>query len=107
MLLNVEPDMDVANGAAAIAALKQAQTVMAFTAYDSDVLREVADVLLPITPFTETSGSFISMEGRLQSFHGVVQAYREARPLWKVLRVLGNVLELPGFEYENTQQILT
>ena len=106
MLLNVEPDMDVANGAAAIAALKQAQTVMAFTAYDSEVLREVADVLLPITPFTETSGSFISMEGRLQSFHGVVQAYREARPLWKVLRVLGNVLELPGFEYENTQQIL-
>ena len=106
MLLNVEPDMDVANGAAAIAALKQAQTVMAFTAYDSNVLREVADVLLPITPFTETSGSFISMEGRLQSFHGVVQAYREARPLWKVLRVLGNVLELPGFEYENTQQIL-
>ena len=106
MLLNVEPDMDVANGAAAIAALKQAQTVMAFTAYDSEVLREVADVLLPITPFTETSGSFISMEGRLQSFHGVVQAYKEARPLWKVLRVLGNVLELPGFEYENTQQIL-
>ena len=106
MLLNVEPDMDVANGAAAIAALKQAQTVMAFTAYDSDVLREVADVLLPIVPFTETSGSFINMEGRLQSFHGVVQAYKEARPLWKVLRVLGNVLELPGFEYENTQQIL-
>ncbi|KDN12027.1 NADH-ubiquinone oxidoreductase chain G [Snodgrassella communis] len=107
MLLNVEPDIDVANGAAAIAALKQAQTVMAFSAYDSEVLREVADVMLPITPFTETSGSFINMEGRLQSFHGVVQAYGEARPLWKVLRVLGNVLELPGFEYENTQQILT
>ncbi|NUE67650.1 NADH-quinone oxidoreductase subunit NuoG [Snodgrassella sp. ESL0253] len=107
MLLNVEPDMDVANGAAALAALKQAQTVMAFSAYDSEVLREVADVMLPITPFTETSGSFISMEGRLQSFHGVVRAYGEARPLWKVLRVLGNVLELPGFEYENTQQILT
>lgn len=106
MLLNVEPDMDVTNGAAAIAALKQAQTVMAFTAYDSAVLREVADVMLPITPFTETSGSFINMEGRLQSFHGVVQAYGEARPMWKVLRVLGNVLELAGFEYENTQQIL-
>lgn len=106
MLLNIEPDMDVANGAAAIAALKQAQTVMAFTVYDSEILRDVADVMLPITPFTETSGSFISMEGRLQSFHGVVQAYGEAKPLWKVLRVLGNVLELPGFEYENTQQIL-
>lgn len=106
MLLNVEPDMDVADGAAAVSALKQAQTVMAFTAYDSPVLREVADVLLPITPFAETSGSLINMEGRLQSFHGVVQAQGAARPLWKVLRVLGNVLDLDGFEYENTQQIL-
>ena len=106
MLFNVEPDMDVANGSAAITALKQAQTVMAFTAYDSDVLREVADVLLPITPFTETSGSLINMEGRLQSFHGVVQAFGEARPLWKIVRVLGNILELGGFDYENTQQIL-
>ena len=106
LLLNVEPDMDVANGAAAVAALKQAQTVMAFTAFDSPVLREVADVLLPITPFTETSGSFINMEGRLQSFHGVVKAAGEARPLWKVLRVLGNVLGLSGFDYESSEQIL-
>lgn len=106
MLFNVEPDMDLANGTAAINALKQAQTVMAFSAYDSDTLREVADVLLPITPFVETSGSLINMEGRLQSFHGVVQAYGQARPLWKVLRVLGNRLELAGFDYENTQQIL-
>ena len=73
---------------------------------DSPVLREVADVLLPITPFTETSGSFINMEGRLQSFHGVVKAAGEARPLWKVLRVLGNVLGLSGFDYESSEQIL-
>lgn len=107
MLFNVEPDMDVAHGAQAIAALKQAQTVMAFSAYDSETLREVADVMLPITPFTETSGSFVNMEGRIQSFYGVVQAYGQARPLWKVVRVLGNILSLSGFEYENTQQILT
>lgn len=106
MLLNVEPHMDVADGAAAVAALRQAQTVMAFGAYDSEVLRDVADVLLPITPFTETSGSFINMEGRLQSFHGVVKAVGAARPLWKVLRVLGNVLELAGFDYESSEQIL-
>lgn len=106
MLLNVEPDMDVANGAAAVAALKTAQTVMAFTVYDSEVLREVADVMLPITPFTETSGSFINMEGRLQSFHGVVKAVGEARPLWKVLRVLGNVLGLAGFDYDSSEAIL-
>lgn len=106
LLLNVEPDMDVADGVAAIAALKQAQTVMAFTAFDSDTLREVADVLLPVTPFTETSGSLINMEGRLQSFHGVVQAQGESRPLWKVLRVLGNVLGLDGFAYDNSQQVL-
>ncbi|MDF7675265.1 NADH-quinone oxidoreductase subunit NuoG [Neisseriaceae bacterium ESL0693] len=107
MLFNVEPDLDMVHGARAIAALKEAQTVMAFSAYDSETLREVADVMLPITPFTETSGSFVNMEGRVQSFYGVVQAYGQARPLWKVVRVLGNLLSLSGFEYENTQQILT
>lgn len=106
MLLNVEPDIDVADGYAAISALKEAQTVMAFTAYDSPILREVADVLLPITTFVETSGSFINMEGRVQSFHGVVKPVGDARPLWKVLRVLGNVLGCDGFEYENSQQVL-
>ncbi|WP_037585687.1 NADH-quinone oxidoreductase subunit NuoG [Stenoxybacter acetivorans] len=106
MLFNVEPEIDIADGAAAIAALKQAQTVMAFTAYDSAVLRDVADVLLPITPFTETSGSLINMEGRLQSFRGVVKAVGDARPLWKVLRVLGNMLELADFDYDCSEEIL-
>ena len=67
---------------------------------------EVCDVLLPIAPFTETSGSFINMEGRLQSFYGVVKGLGDSRPLWKVLRVLGNVFALQGFEYDSSEQVL-
>ncbi|WP_373747361.1 molybdopterin-dependent oxidoreductase, partial [Neisseria dentiae] len=106
LLLNVEPEIDVAGGAKAVAALKQAQSVMAFTPFESEILREVCDVMLPIAPFTETSGSFINMEGRLQSFHGVVKGLADSRPLWKVLRVLGNVFGLDGFEYDSSEQVL-
>ncbi|MDO1510682.1 MULTISPECIES: NADH-quinone oxidoreductase subunit NuoG [unclassified Neisseria] len=106
LLLNVEPEIDVANGGKAVAVLKQAQSVMAFTPFESETLREVCDVMLPIAPFTETSGSFISMEGRVQSFHGVVKGFADSRPLWKVLRVLGNVFELEGFEFDSSEQVL-
>ena len=106
LLLNVEPEADVAGGAAAVDALKQAKSVMAFTPFVSETLLDVCDVLLPIAPFTETSGSFVNMEGRLQSFHGVVKGLGESRPLWKILRVLGNLLELEGFEYDSSEQIL-
>lgn len=106
LLMNVEPDVDVAGGAAVMTSLVQAQTVMAFTAFESEALRQVCDVLLPIAPYTETSGSFINMEGRLQSFHGVVKALGESRPLWKILRVLGNVFEFSGFDYDNSEQVL-
>ncbi|UOO82111.1 NADH-quinone oxidoreductase subunit NuoG [Uruburuella testudinis] len=106
LLFNVEPDIDVADGARAVAALKQAQSVMAFTPFVSETLLDVCDVLLPVAPFTETSGSLINMEGRLQSFHGVVKGLGDSRPLWKVLRVLGNVFSLAGFEYESSEQVL-
>ena len=106
LLLNVEPELDVLGGSRVVNALKQAGSVMAFTAYENPNLLEVCDVLLPIVPFTETSGSFINMEGRLQSFHGVVKALGEARPLWKILRVLGNVLNVEGFDYETSEQVL-
>ena len=79
---------------------------MAFTPFVSEMLLDVCDVLLPIAPFTETSGSFINMEGRLQSFHGVVQGFGDSRPMWKVLRVLGNLFDLKGFEYHDTAAIL-
>jgi len=80
--------------------------VLAFSAYESETLLDVADVLLPIAPFTETSGSLVSMEGRLQSFHGVVKGLGDSRPLWKVLRVLGNVFELDGFDFETSADVL-
>jgi NADH-quinone oxidoreductase subunit G len=67
---------------------------------------EVSDVLLPIAPFTETSGSFVNAEGRLQSFHAVVKPLGEARPAWKVLRVLGSMLGLQGFDAETSQAVL-
>ncbi|SSY70247.1 NADH-quinone oxidoreductase subunit NuoG [Alysiella crassa] len=106
LLLNVEPEIDVLGGVEAMAALKQAATVMAFTAYESKALLDVCDILLPIVPFTETSGSFINMEGRLQSFHGVVKTLGEARPLWKVLRVLGNVFDVQGFDFNSSEEVL-
>jgi NADH-quinone oxidoreductase subunit G len=67
---------------------------------------DVSDVLLPIAPFTETSGSFVNTEGRLQSFHAVVRPLGEARPAWKVLRVLGNLLGLGGFDADSSQAVL-
>jgi NADH-quinone oxidoreductase subunit G len=64
-------------------------------------------VLLPIAPFTETAGSFVNAEGRLQTFTGVAPPLGETRPAWKVLRVLGNLLELDGFEQDNAEQVRT
>jgi NADH-quinone oxidoreductase subunit G len=65
-----------------------------------------SDVLLPIAPFTETSGTFVNAEGRVQGFHAVVKPLGETRPAWKVLRVLANLLGLPGFDFESSQAVL-
>ncbi len=104
VLLGCEPEFDSANGAAALAALKQAEFVVALSPFQTRAV-EYADVLLPIAPFTETSGTFVNTEGRVQGFKGVVQPLGETRPAWKVLRVLGNLLELDGFAYESTEQV--
>ncbi|MEP6607311.1 MAG: NADH-quinone oxidoreductase subunit NuoG, partial [Burkholderiaceae bacterium] len=97
LLWNLEPDYDTANPAATARALQKADTVIAFSVYRNGAL-DYADAILPITPFTETAGSFVSCEGRVQSFNATVRPAGEARPGWKVLRVLGNLLELAGFE---------
>jgi len=78
--------------------------VVAFTSF-KDAAVEGADVLLPIAPFTETSGTFVNAEGRVQGFHGVVKPLGDTRPGWKVLRVLGNLLGLSGFDFETTEQV--
>jgi NADH-quinone oxidoreductase subunit G len=67
---------------------------------------DISDVLLPIAPFTETSGTFVNAEGRVQSFHAVVQPLGETRPAWKVLRALANVMSLPGFDFDTSQEVL-
>jgi NADH-quinone oxidoreductase subunit G len=104
LLLNVEPVLDMADPQAAHAALQGAEMVVAFTSF-KDAAVEGADVLLPIAPFTETAGTFVNAEGRVQSFHGVVKPLGDTRPAWKVLRVLGNLLGLSGFEQESADQV--
>jgi NADH-quinone oxidoreductase subunit G len=104
LLLNTEPVLDAANAAAARQALGGSGLVVGLTAF-KDTMADVADVLLPIAPFTETAGCFVNAEGRAQSFHGVVKPAGDARPGWKVLRVLGNLLGLPGFDFETAEDV--
>ena len=80
--------------------------VIGLSPYRSQALEEVCDVLLPIGTFMETSGTFVNCEGRWQSFGGVANPVGEARPGWKVLRVLGNLLEVDGFDYESSEEVL-
>jgi NADH-quinone oxidoreductase subunit G len=104
LLLDVEPSLDAADATAATAALAGAEMVVALTPFKSAAGAH-ADVLLPIAPFTETSGTFVNAEGRVQSFHGVVKPLGEARPAWKVLRVLGNMLDIAGFDFETSEDV--
>ncbi|MEY8688250.1 MAG: NADH-quinone oxidoreductase subunit NuoG [Leptothrix sp. (in: b-proteobacteria)] len=103
LLFNTEPVLDSANAAAAAKALAAAEMVVSFSPFSANI--EFADVMLPIAPFTETAGSFVNAEGRLQSFHGVVRPLGDARPGWKVLRVLGNMLGLDGFGQDSAEQV--
>jgi NADH-quinone oxidoreductase subunit G len=103
VLLNAEPELDAANPQQAIAALNGAEMVVAMSAFKHGL--DYADVLLPISPFSETAGTFVNCEGRAQSFNGTVKPLGETRPAWKVLRVLGNLLGLSGFDYENSESI--
>jgi NADH-quinone oxidoreductase subunit G len=104
LLLNTEPVEDSAAGAKAVAALAAMQMVVTLSPFKTNMA--FSDVLLPIAPFTETSGSFVNAEGRLQSFHAVVKPLAETRPAWKVLRVLANMLGLPQLAFETSQDVL-
>jgi NADH-quinone oxidoreductase subunit G len=104
LLLGVEPGADSIH-AGALAALGGAQFVAALTPYASEELKAVAHVLLPIGSFAETSGTYVSLEGEWQSFPGAAQPVGESRPAWKVLRVLGNLLGLPGFEQQSSEDV--
>jgi NADH-quinone oxidoreductase subunit G len=105
ILLNNEPQFDSAAGATALKALGECKMVVSLSPFKANL--DIADVILPISPFTETSGTFINAEGRVQSFHAVVKPLGETRPAWKVFRALANVLKLPGFDQDSSQEVLT
>lgn len=104
LLMNVEPEFDTYNAQQALKAIKSSEFVVSMSAYKGNA-GDYADVLLPIAPFTETSGTYVNTEGRIQSFNGVVSPLGEARPAWKILRVLANLLALEKFDYETPEEI--
>jgi NADH-quinone oxidoreductase subunit G len=103
LTLHAEPEFDCANPVAARAALEKADLVVVLSAFRTAT--RYADVLLPVAPFTETSGTYVNCEGRVQSFHGVARAPGDVRPAWKVLRVLGTMLDLPDFAFDTSEQV--
>jgi len=105
ILLNNEPAFDTAAGQEALQGLNKSEMVVTLSPFKANM--EISDVLLPIAPFTETSGTFVNAEGRVQSFHAVVKPLAETRPAWKVLRVLANLLGVQGVDYESSQDVLT
>jgi NADH-quinone oxidoreductase subunit G len=104
VLLNVEPELDCHDPQQAMKAMAAAKSVVALTTYKTRAV-EFAEVLLPVTPFTETSGSFVNTEGRLQGFNPSILPAADARPAWKVLRVLANQLGLSGFDYNTSEAV--
>ncbi len=105
VLFGLEPEQDCANPMQVTQSLAAADSVIALTAYKSDYLLQHADVLLPIGLFNETSGTFINVAGQWQSFAAVTPAKEQVKPGWKVLRVLANLLDLPGFDYTASTEI--
>ena len=104
LLLNAEPALDTAAGLASISGVAKSRMVVTLSPFKTNLA--CSDVLLPISPFTETAGSFVNAEGRLQSFHAVVKPLGETRPAWKVLRALGEMLGVSGFSQNSVEDVL-
>jgi NADH-quinone oxidoreductase subunit G len=105
LLMGVEPGRDFWNGSLSMSALQSADMVVAISAFRSPELEACADILLPMGIFTETSGTYVNAEGRWQQSRGATRPQGESRPGWKILRVLGNLTDQPGFDYIESQQI--
>ncbi len=105
LLLGIEPELDSWNGAAALETLHKADFVVSLNPYLTPAMESYADVILPMALFPETSGTHVNVEGVWQSFSGAIPPPGETRPAWKILRVLGNILKLEGFEYISSDQI--
>ena len=105
VVLCAEPELDCANGALALSALGKAAVTVMLTSFKSQAMLDCAAVLLPTTPFSETSGTFVNAEGRVQSFYAAAKPLGDARPAWKVLRVLGNLLDQSGFDHNSSEDV--
>jgi len=105
VLLDIEPDADLVATADAVGKLKKQVFVIAITPFVSEALSDVADLLLPIGTFAETSGTYVNVAGSWQSFSGVANPVGESRPAWKVLRVIGNLVEVPDFDYVTSEDV--
>lgn len=105
VLLNVEPEFDSANSSSAMKSVNDADFVISMSPYVTDEMKEYADVLLPVSPSSETSGTYVNAEGIWQSFAGAVSPLAETRPAWKVLRVFGNIFEVEGFDYITSEDV--
>ncbi|MCF8149707.1 MAG: NADH-quinone oxidoreductase subunit NuoG [Burkholderiaceae bacterium] len=105
VVVGAEPELDCADGAQALASLTQAAAVVVLSPFKSQAMLDYAAVLLPVSPFSETSGSFVNTEGRVQSFYAAAKPLGESRPAWKVLRVLGNLLKVEGFEQNSSEEV--
>lgn len=106
VLLNVEPELDCSNSVLAEQALANAKCIVALSSYKNPLIEKYAQVILPIAPFTETSGTYVNVSGQWQSFRGVATPLGETRPAWKVLRVLANLFQLNGFDYVSSSEVL-
>jgi NADH-quinone oxidoreductase subunit G len=106
ILLGTEPELDAIDGHAALRSMRNADFVIQISAFKSETAMEYADVLLPMTPFTESAGTYINCEGRTQKSAVAATPKEEARPAWKILRVLGNFLEVDGFNYVTADDVL-
>ncbi|MGI9315748.1 MAG: molybdopterin-dependent oxidoreductase, partial [bacterium] len=106
ILLGIEPELDALNAEAASRAMHQAEFVVQISAFKSDSVMQYADVILPMAPFTEAAGTYINCEGRIQRSTVAATPKDEARPAWKILRVLGNFMEVEGFNYVTSEDVL-
>jgi len=102
---NIEPEFDVANPSQAMAAIDAADFKVVINNYASEAMKDYADVILPLSAFTETSGTFVNADGFWQSFKGAVSPLGESRPGWKILRVLANLMNVDGFDYMSSQDV--
>ena len=102
----IDPEFDFVESNKVMAALNAAEAVVAITPFASETIKSVANVVLPGAAWAESSGSFVNLEGQLQSLQAASMPHGEARPIWKILRVLGNQFELGGFDYISSEDVL-